>query len=125
GVIALSASAADDKAAEKALNDAKQAFSQKNFPVAVQRYRDYLAKYADHKDALTARHSLALALLELPEADYAGAIEQLQMLAGKKDLPEYPSALYHLGIAHRGLGVKDRAKVATVSPQDAAPLLGQ
>lgn len=117
--------AADDAAAAKALADAKQAFDQKNYPVAVQRYRDFLTKFADHKDAAAARLGLAQTLLELPEADAAGAIEQLQMLAAKKEAAEHPAALYHLGVAHRALAVKDRVKAATVPSGDAAPLLAQ
>src|SRR5262245_58478303 len=77
--IVLPAWAADDKAAEKALTEARQAFEQKNFQAALQRYRDFLAKFADHKDAPAARLGLALTLFEQPEPDFAGAAEQLQM----------------------------------------------
>lgn len=117
--------AADDKAAEKLLTDARQAFDQKNFAAALERYRDFLAKFADHKDAPAARLGLALTLFEQPEPDFAAAADQLQMIVGKKDFADQPAALYHLGVAQRGLGAKDRAKAGAVPPQEANQLNAQ
>jgi cellulose synthase operon protein C len=123
--LVLPALAADDKAAEQLLTSARQAFDQKNFPAALERYRDFLAKFADHKDAPAARLGLALALFEQPEPDFAAAVDQLQMIAGKKDFADYPAVLYHLGVAQRGLGAKDRAKAGPLPPQQADPLNAQ
>jgi TolA-binding protein len=123
--VVLPALAADDKEAARLLTEARQAFDQKNFPAALERYRNFIGKFADHKDAPAARLGMALTLFEQPEPDFAAAAEQLQMIAGKKDFPDYPAALYHLGIALRGLGGKDRAKAVTVPPQDANALNAQ
>src|SRR5262249_47434666 len=43
------------------------------------------------------------------------AAEQLGHLAGHKDFEERPSAVYHLGLAKRGLGLKE---LAQAKPQD-------
>jgi len=123
--LVLPALAADDKEAGRLLTEARQAFDQKNYQAALERYRNFVTKFADHKDAAVARLGLALTLFEQPEPDFAAAAEQLQMIAGKKDFPDHPAVLYNLGVALRGLGSKDRAKAGTVPPQEANPLNAQ
>jgi len=43
------------------------------------------------------------------------ALEQLQPLAGARDFPDHPAALYYLGLTHRALGVAelDQARAQT------------
>ena len=101
-----------DQQAEMVLNSARKAFNEKNFPFAVTRFREFLAKFPNHKDAAAAHYGLALALLELPEADFREAVEHLQPLAANKGFTEYPLVLYHLGLARRGLGTKELALAA-------------
>jgi TolA-binding protein len=110
-----------DQQAEMMINSARQAFNDKNFTFAVTRFREFLAKFPNHKDAASAHYGLALGLLELPDADYAGAAEQLQPLAGNKAFAEHALVLYHLGLARRGLGTKELAQ-AIAKPQAAAQL---
>src|SRR5581483_8559054 len=98
-----------DQAADMVLNSARKAYTEKNYPFAVARFKEFLAKYGGHKNAPAARYGLALALIESPERDYAGAVEQLQPLAGNKAFADYPSVFYYLGLAQRGLGTKELA----------------
>jgi TolA-binding protein len=114
--------AADDPAAERLLNEARQALEQKNYPAATQRYRDFVSKYATHKQAPAARFGLARCLLATPDPNFKGVVEQLQMIAGAKDLPEHPFVLYHLAVAQRGLGAKEKARAAGAPPQEAPKL---
>src|SRR5262249_3865484 len=106
-----------DQAAQALLSAAAKASQEKNYPVAVARFKEFLSKFATHKKVPAARHGLALALLDGPDKDYAAAAEQLGHLADNKGFGERPSALYHLGLAKRGLGLKE---LAQAKPQDLA-----
>src|SRR5262245_45496769 len=98
-----------EQQAELLLNSARKAFNERNHDFAAGRFREFLARFGGHKQAAAARYGLALALLEGGPKHYAEARDLLQSLAGAKDLPERPSALYHLGLALRGLGVHELA----------------
>jgi TolA-binding protein len=107
-----------DQMAEMILNSARKGYNEKNYPFAVMRFREFLAKFGGHKDAPIARYGLALSLLDGPDKDHAGALEQLTPLMGLKDFPERSYVLYYTGAAHRGLGVKELAQ-AQAKPQEA------
>src|SRR5713226_1352813 len=96
-----------DQQAEMVLSSARRAYSEKNYGFAVTRFREFLAKFGNHKDAPSARYGLAIALFEIQPPDVQGALEQLQPLAGNKDFADYPFVLYYLASAHRGLGIKE------------------
>ena len=51
GVGPLAAQMTPDQMAEMILNSAKKAYNEKQYPVAVQRFNEYLAKFPNHKDA--------------------------------------------------------------------------
>jgi TolA-binding protein len=106
-----------DQPAEALLTAANKAWQEKNYPVAAARFREFLSKYATHNKVPAARHGLALALMDGPDKDYAAAAEQLRHLAGDKEFAARPSVLYHLGLAHRGLGLKE---LAQAKPQELA-----
>jgi outer membrane protein assembly factor BamD (BamD/ComL family) len=99
-----------DQAADMLLNSARHAYNDKNYPFAAERFREFLNKFGGHKEVLSARLGLALALMDGPAKDYNGAIENLQGLAGNKEFPEFASALYYLGLAKRALGIKELAE---------------
>ena len=105
-----------DQMAEMILNSARKGYNEKNYPFAVMRFREFLAKFGGHKDAPIARYGLALSLLDGPDKDHAGALEQLTPLMGLKDFPDRSYVLYYTGAAHRGLGVKE---LAQAKPQEA------
>ena len=61
---------APDQAADMLLTSAKTAYNAKDFAFAAGRFREFLAKFANHKDAVAAHYGLALALLDGPDKDY-------------------------------------------------------
>jgi TolA-binding protein len=113
-----SAQVAPDQAADMLLTSARRAYNEKNYTFAAQRFKEFLDKFGNHKEAPSARYGLALSLLDGPERDYQRALEALQPLAGAKEFPDYPSVLYYLGTAQRGLGVRELAQ-AEAKPQEA------
>src|SRR6266404_2972874 len=70
-----------DQAADMVLAGARRAYNEKNYSFAAGRFREFLARYGGHKEVAGARYGLALCLLEGPERDYNGVLEQLQALA--------------------------------------------
>jgi TolA-binding protein len=118
GLSPLTARDAPDPAADALLAAARRAYNEKIYPAARDRFREFLGKYAGHKEAPSASYGLALALVEGPDRDYAAAAEQLQKLAGDKDFPDHPQVLYYLGLSRRALGVKELSLAAS-KPQEA------
>ena len=108
----LTAQPAADPAADMLLNNARLTYNQKNYPSAADRFREFIAKYGQHKEVPSARYGLALCLVEGPAKDYTGAVEQLQKLTGNKELADYPFVLYYLGLSQRGLGLRAAAEAA-------------
>src|SRR5262245_42522449 len=98
------AQADQDQAATLLLDGARRAYNEKNLPVAAARFREFLTKYGNHKDAPAARYGLALCLIEGPERKYDEALQNLQPLAGSKDFLDYPNVLYYIGHVQRMLG---------------------
>jgi tetratricopeptide (TPR) repeat protein len=105
------AQVSDEQAASMLLTSARRAFNEKNYTFAAARFQEFLNRFATHRDAPAARYGLALTLLEGPDRDYNRALEMLQPLAEKKDFPDYPHVLYGLGLAQRGLGLRELAQV--------------
>jgi cellulose synthase operon protein C len=112
------AQVAPDQAADMLLASARRAYNEKNYPFAAQRFKEFLDKYGNHKEAQSARYGLALALLDGPERDYQRALDTLQPLAGAKEFADFPFVLYYLGAAQRGVGVRELAQ-AEAKPQEA------
>src|SRR5262245_54842466 len=110
-----------DQAATLLLDSARRGYNEKNFPFATPRFREFLMKYAGHKDAPAARYGLALCLIEGPERKFDEALQNLQPLAGAKDFPDHSHVLYYLGHCQRMLGSADLAQ-ATAKPQEAVQL---
>jgi TolA-binding protein len=106
-----------DQAADMLLTSARRAYNEKNYPFAAQRFKEFLDKYGNHKEAPSARYGWALSLLDSPERDYQKVLEALQPLAGAKDFADYPAVLYYLGTAQRGLGVRELAQ-GEAKPQE-------
>jgi TolA-binding protein len=107
-----------DPQAQMVLDSARRAFNDKDYPFAATRFREFLQKYASHREAPAAHYGLALCLLQGPDRDHVAAAGELQPLAGNTSLPEHPFVLYYLGLAHRGQGVRALAQ-ATIRPAEA------
>lgn len=106
-----------DDAAALVLNAGRRAFNEKQFPVAAERFREFLKVAPNHKDAPTARYGLGLALLEA--GDLKGAVESFTQAAGA-EFPERPLAQYHLGTAQRITGTQALAQIAAKPAEEAA-----
>jgi TolA-binding protein len=113
-----------DQAADMLLTSAKTAYNAKDFAFAAGRFREFLQKYPNHKDAASAHYGVALSLIDGPDKDYNAAVAELQPLAGAKDATDYPFYLYYLALAERGQGVKALAQVPSM-PQQAPQLKDQ
>jgi len=118
GWLAAAEPLTDDDKAAMILAAGQRAYEEKNFPLAIDRFKEFLKTYGGHKDAVLARYGLGVALVDGPQKDYAAAVEALQSPVGKQDFPERAFALYYLGLAHRGLGQQELDQSAS-RPQEA------
>src|SRR5206468_9503311 len=66
GLVAAAALPAQnpDQQAQMLLAGARRAYNEKNYPFAAARFRDFLSRFASHRDAPSARYGLALCLLD-------------------------------------------------------------
>ncbi len=119
GVSFAIAQITQDQQADMLLNSARKAYNEKNYPFATGKFREFLGKFAGHKEVPAARYGLALALLEGPEKKFDEARGLLQGLAATKDFPDRALAGYYAAIAVRGLGLSDLEQ-ADAKPNDAA-----
>jgi TolA-binding protein len=99
-----------EQAADMLLGSARKAYNERNYPFAADRFREFLQKFGGHANAPAARYGLSLTLIEMPERKYAEAAEQLQQIAGNKNLPEHPFVLYYLGLCKRAAGISELAQ---------------
>ena len=74
-----------EEQAAQIINAANKAFAEKQFPVAIDRYREYIKTHANQKDATLARYGLSLCLVEGPQKDYKVAIETLNQVVGVQE----------------------------------------
>src|SRR5260370_40711214 len=98
----LAAQVPQEQAAQMLLDSARRAHNDKNYSFARDRFREFLQKYGGHQGVNAAQYGLPLCLIESREKDLAGAVEQLQGLAGAQDMPAPPYVVYHLRVAPRG-----------------------
>src|SRR5438132_378569 len=108
-----------EQAADMLLSSARRAYNDKNYAFAAGKFKEFLGRYGNHKEAGSARYGLALCLIEGPDKDYSAAIEQLQACVNNKEFSEHAKALYYLGFSQRGLGIRELAQ-AEARPQEAA-----
>jgi len=88
------------------LNSARRAYNEKDYAFAVERFREFLAKFGTSPDAVHAKLGLAMAILEsglTAEEDCQTAVAQLSEVVKSQDFPQRPIALYYLGAGHRAL----------------------
>lgn len=107
----------DDQAAQL-LNAANRAFNDGKLDQSTAQFREFLTKYAAHKDAASASFGLGLSLIEGPQKDYPAAIDALNRVVAA-NTSDKPLALYYIGAAHRHLGHRSLAEAAA-KPAEAA-----
>lgn len=108
-----------DQMADQILTSARRAYNERNYPVAAERFREFLKSHAGHKDAPHARYGLGLVLMESPQRDFTAAIEALRPVTEIQDYADRPVAQYYLGAAQRGLG--NQALALAISKPAEAP----
>src|SRR5438132_13152607 len=116
---AVTAELKPEQAAGMLLSSARRAYNEKNYAFAGARFREFLGRYGNHKDVPSARYGLALCLLDGPDRHDHAAIDQLQGPAGNKEFADQARAIYYLGLAQRGLGLKELVQ-ADARPQESA-----
>lgn len=102
-----------EQAAEMLLNSARKAYNEQNYPFAAAKFQEYVQKFGGMPGVHSARYGLALCHLDGPEQNFEKALEPLGHLVGNTAIPEYPYALYYLGLANRGLAINDLNLAAT------------
>ncbi|HZZ81295.1 MAG TPA: tetratricopeptide repeat protein [Gemmataceae bacterium] len=116
-----SAQVTPEQQAQMLLNSARKAYNDKNHAFAAGKFREFLQKFGNHKEAAAARYGLALALLEGPDKKYDEARDLMQGLAASKEFPDRALANYYAGIAARSQGLTDLAQ-ADAKPNEAVNL---
>jgi TolA-binding protein len=108
-----------DQMADMVLAAARQSYNEKQLTFAALKFRDFLGRFPQHKEASAARYGLALTLLDTPGSNLAEARDLLQHVSGNKEAPDHPFILYHLGLVIRAQGLQE-LKLADANP-NAAP----
>jgi TolA-binding protein len=108
-----------DQQADLVLNSARKAYNEKNHAFAQAKFREFLGKFGQHKEALSARYGLALTLIEGPDKKFDEARDLLQNLLANKEFPERGFASYYAGIAHRASGLQELTQADSI-PNEAA-----
>jgi TolA-binding protein len=101
-----------DREAEHLLNAARKAYAESNYTSAAEKFREFLTKFAGHKDLNAASYGLGRSLLDLPNSDYQKALEAFTSPAADPKFADRPLALYYAGVSRRGLAQKELAEGA-------------
>lgn len=101
-----------EQQAEMILTSARKAYSEQNYPFAIQRFTEFLQKFGNHPQANSARYQLGLSHLNSPEKNYDKALEAFGPVTGNQGAVEFSYAQYFSGIAFRGHGLNDLAQIA-------------
>lgn len=108
-----------DEAAAAILDGARRGYNEQKYDFAAGRFREFIKQFPNHKDSVYAYYGVGLCLLNGPGKDFKGAIDSLQHMARRGDLPEQGLALYYSGLASRSLAEQAFAE-AEAKPDQAA-----
>jgi TolA-binding protein len=92
------------------LGAARKAYTDRNYPLAVEKFKEFLQKFGGNSQAPSARFALAVTYLEMPERKYNEALGELQQIAGNKGSPDFPQVVYYIGLIKRQQGVAELAQ---------------
>jgi TolA-binding protein len=114
---------AEDKRAATILNEAKQAYEQKNYPQAINKYREFISQFPKRPEVGAAHYGLAIAMAEAPDKDWNVLIRELEPVVASKDIPaaEKGRAQYWLGAALR-MTAEPQYTAAMAHPEQKEPL---
>ncbi len=96
-----------EQQAEKAVAAGQKAYTDGNFGVARERFREVVTKFGTTPQAAAARYGLALAYVNVPDPDYAKAAEELKQPCSDGNFKDRPQALALSGAVRRQLGLKE------------------
>src|SRR5262245_61971123 len=101
-----------EQQAEMILGAARKAYTERNYALAVEKFKEFLQKFGGHAQAPQARFALGVTYLEMTERKYNEALNELQQVAGNKGSPDYPQVVYYVGLIKRQQGVCELARAA-------------
>jgi TolA-binding protein len=110
-----------DAAAISLLDSARRAYNEGKPAYAAERFREFLRLYGHHREAPAAHYGLALALLEMPQKDYAAVASALGQVVGWSDFPQRPQALFFLGFVQKSQA-EQAFRQAELKPREAGHL---
>jgi tetratricopeptide (TPR) repeat protein len=105
-----------DKRAAAILNDAKQAYEQKNYPQSLNKYREFISQFPKRPEVAAAHYGLAMALAETPDKDWNALLVACQAVIASPDVPDKGRAHYWLGAAHWVTG-EQQLEAAKAQPE--------
>ncbi|MDB5322773.1 MAG: hypothetical protein JWN40_4404 [Phycisphaerales bacterium] len=111
-----------DRKAAALLNDAKQAYEQKNFGTSVSKYREFISQFPKRPEVTAAHYGLAMALADMPDRDWNGLITELQTVLASPDLRDNGPSHYWLGVALR-ITAEQQMEAAKGRPEQIAKLM--
>ncbi|MGA2501450.1 MAG: tetratricopeptide repeat protein, partial [Tepidisphaeraceae bacterium] len=112
----------EDLKAAALLKTAGEALNQKNPAAAAERFRQFVREFPRRKQLNSARYSLAVALLELPNRDFGPIMEALTPAAADATLIERPAALYLLALSQKTTAIWLLEQAATKPAAEAQKL---
>src|SRR5438067_3675562 len=77
-----------ERKAAALLNDAKQAYEQKNYGPSVANYRQFLSQFPKRPEVMAAHYGLAMALAEMPDKDWVALIGELQTVLASPEVAD-------------------------------------
>ena len=95
-----------EKAAAMMLDSARRAYNERQYPLAVDRFRKFIGQYGNHRARYDAQYGLALALLEAPQPDRKAIHEALRQALANPGLAGRSLATYYQGSVLRDMGME-------------------
>ncbi len=112
-----------EQAARMVLDSASRAYNKGEFPLAAQRFTEYIQKYSNQPGKSQAFFGLGMSLLEAPQVDSKAVIDALRQAVQDNNLPDRGRALYCLAAALRDTALVPLAQADVQQNPDEAKRL--